>query len=125
MKNDLIMIVDDMDLAIDILKQSLELAGYTNIQTFLHPTQLFDAVHQGHLPHMVITDYEMPEMNGIQLLDRVTVMYPSIHGLIVTGDTALVRAKTDKYPVLEKGENHFGKRLVEHVTRELSLWQPQ
>ncbi|MFP4416405.1 MAG: response regulator [Chitinispirillaceae bacterium] len=124
MKNELIMIVDDMDLAVDILRQNLEFAGFNNIKTFMHPTDVIEAIAGGHLPHVLISDYEMPEMNGIQLLDRVTVMYPSIHGLIVSGDVDKVREKTDKYPILEKGENNFGKRLVELVHRELAHWQP-
>ncbi len=123
MYNNQIMIVDDMDLAVDILKQNLELAGYSNIQTFLHPTQVIDAIKEGNLPHLLITDYEMPEMNGITLLDRITVMYPSIHGLIVSGDALAVRMRTDKYPILEKGGSNFGRRLVEVVSRELSHWQ--
>jgi CheY-like chemotaxis protein len=65
-----IMHVDDQDCILDISKKILEKRKNISVDSYSHPSQIFQAL-QTKMYHVIISDYEMPEMDGITLLQEV------------------------------------------------------
>jgi len=112
-----IVIVDDTDIMLSLTKQYLEFAGHTKIITYNCPTQALHAVVQGLIPSCIITDFRMPGMNGIQLLEAVSMVLPEIPIIIMTGDPDMVLDFAAKYPIIEKGCINFFQKLLHHVNQ--------
>jgi two-component system alkaline phosphatase synthesis response regulator PhoP len=79
MKN--ILIVDDEPHVAIILKQFLERSGY-HVITVLNGEQALSVI-ASDLPDLIITDVQMPKMNGIQLCETIKKEIPHYHNLII------------------------------------------
>ena len=76
-----ILIADDEPHVSMILKQFLERAGYQVI-TVLNGQQAPTQINQD-MPDILITDIQMPKMNGITLCDIINRDIPELHNLII------------------------------------------
>ena len=79
MKN--ILIVDDEPHISTILKQSLERSDYM-VDIAMNGQQALDKIAQ-EMPDLLITDIQMPKMNGIELCEAISRDYPSLLKLII------------------------------------------
>ena len=75
-------------------KDTLELL--TSIVAMKFPDVTFHAVGNGrtglelfkaHLPDIVITDINMPEMGGVQLVDKIRTIKPAAKIIVLTADS--------------------------------------
>lgn len=69
-------IVDDDPFWTAVLKQLLTDLGYTNILTFPSGTDCLNNLHLN--PGLVFLDYQMGDMDGIELLQKIKAYYPGI-----------------------------------------------
>ena len=116
-----IAVIDDMESSLQLTEYNLAAAGYHSVVTFKDPKAVLEHIRQGHIPRLIITDFQMPEMNGLELLDTATRLCPSIQGLIVTGCPELVGNTGDRFPVLGKGDKDFFRNLVDQVSHLLPV----
>jgi len=65
-----IFIVDDNSTNIKILSQVVSKEGFTNINKYTDPRQALDEFSE-YSPHLVLLDMQMPDINGIQFLQRI------------------------------------------------------
>ncbi|MCK6609762.1 MAG: response regulator [Bacteroidia bacterium] len=65
-----ILIVDDNHSNIEILKELLELKGYSNIRTTTKPLEAEGIIDQFN-PNLLILDLMMPELSGYELMERL------------------------------------------------------
>lgn len=65
-----ILIVDDNHSNIEILKELLELKGYSNIKTTTKPLEA-EALIVDYMPNLLILDLMMPELSGYELMERL------------------------------------------------------
>lgn len=79
-----IVLVDDEDMVLTSLRSILSLETDYNIQTFLSPKEALGFI-SGNDVDLVISDYLMPEMDGISFLARVRELKPEIPRIILTG----------------------------------------
>ncbi len=77
-----ILLVDDDDRLRRILSLRLESAGYTVVEASSGADAL-SRLEQVH-PQLVLTDLRMPEMNGMQLLERLQIMRPGLPVIMLT-----------------------------------------
>jgi CheY-like chemotaxis protein len=92
------------------LSEFLHNAGYTNLVTFENPIDAIDAMEDFHDFAFVISDYSMPDINGFELLGRLTANNPALYGIVITADPGSVPQQR-VYPVLEKGPGLFTELL--------------
>jgi DNA-binding NtrC family response regulator len=79
-----IVLVDDEEMVLTSLRSILTLETDYDIQTFLSPRDALDFVGNNDVD-LVISDYLMPEMDGISFLAQVREIKPEIPRIILTG----------------------------------------
>ena len=81
-----ILVVDDQDVVRDVIRLSLEGAGYTVLDA-ASPTAALDVVRGGGRIDLLVTDVVMPEMDAFELADRITCEVPDVRVLYTSGYT--------------------------------------
>ncbi len=111
MHNDIVMVVDDRSAVLTVVHMYLEMLGYTDISMYTDPRDALGVIEAGARPTIIISDYEMPHMNGRRFLERAKAILGNFMGIIMTGSTSIVG--DIGFPVLEKNESEFSQRLSE------------
>lgn len=78
------MIVDDEDMVITSLRAYLRLETDYNVEGFTDPEDAVKRLEANQV-EVVVTDYLMPKMNGIQLLAHAKQLQPEATRILLTG----------------------------------------
>ncbi|OJV35492.1 MAG: hypothetical protein BGO29_05260 [Bacteroidales bacterium 36-12] len=70
LKNAKILVVDDLQSNIDVLKGLLEIEGYTNIECLLDSRKVSDFV-KTYDPDLILLDLMMPHMSGYEVMEKL------------------------------------------------------
>ena len=84
MKDGMIVVVDDEKIVTSAFKALLTVEGYTNAHFFNNPVEALKFLKTNQ-PDLVISDFLMPEMNGLEFLIKVKELYPEVSKIILTG----------------------------------------
>lgn len=86
-----ILIVDDQRVLLETLKRGLRTRGYRVVEA-ISGKQALSHLEENETIDIVLTDYFMPEMNGIELLQKIRQINKIIPVIIMTayGDKDLV-----------------------------------
>ena len=106
-----ILIVDDEDLVLDGFKTALELDGQ-NVWTAHDAKGALKLAEEASFD-VVVLDFIMPGMDGLELLARIRKHQPLVRSIIISG-------KIDS----EKSEGDLTKTLGEQVEADLYLHKP-
>jgi len=79
-----LVLVDDEQLVLSSLKSFLSLETDYKINTFLSAIEALDFIEKNDID-LVLSDYLMPEMDGITFLSKVREYRPEIPRIILTG----------------------------------------
>jgi DNA-binding NtrC family response regulator len=79
-----ILIVDDEQMVLTSLESFLSLETDYQVQTFLSPLEALEYAKENDI-HLVISDYLMPDMDGISFLGQVRDLKPDVTRIILTG----------------------------------------
>lgn len=79
-----VVIVDDEEMVLTSLNAYLTLETDYRLESFTDPKQALKYLH-GHLVDVVISDYLMPKMNGIELLGESRQAQPEASRVLLTG----------------------------------------
>lgn len=79
-----LVLVDDEQLVLSSLKSFLSLETDYKINTFLSAIEALDFIENNDID-LVLSDYLMPEMDGITFLSKVRKFKPEIPRIILTG----------------------------------------
>jgi DNA-binding NtrC family response regulator len=110
-----IVIVDDMPEMRCVVEDTLKFAGYTNFVSYENPLIALEEIKRNTRPAIVITDFNMPGLNGLELLAEIENHHPEIEAVIITGDPLQLADQT-RYRVIGKGPGFTEKLLA--FTRE-------
>ena len=81
-----VLVVDDQDVVRDVIRLTLEGAGYTVLDA-ASPNAAIDLV-RGEVPiDLLVTDVVMPEMDAFELADRIACEVPGVRVLYTSGYT--------------------------------------
>jgi CheY-like chemotaxis protein len=109
---DSIVLVDDFSVTLDFIQFHLETAGFNDIQKFECPFGALRYLKRGVKPSLIVTDYQMPGMNGIEFLREVDFYCGTIPSLIATCDHLSIESISKSYTVLDKGSTDFIPQLL-------------
>ena len=81
----LIFLVDDQPMLLDLAEISLQAGDYA-LKKFLDPEQALDAFLKSRTkPDLLITDYALGKMNGLELIERCKAAKPDLKTILVSG----------------------------------------
>jgi len=118
-----ILLVDDNSMGLAARRSVLEELGH-HVQTSGTATDALDLCgKQGF--DVVVTDYKMPKMNGVEFIGRLRKLYPATSVILISGFTdtlGLDEATTGADIVLQKSNNEV-PQLIRAVNRLLRKQQ--
>ena len=79
-----LVIVDDEEMVLASLQSFLELETEYNIQSFTSPTEALAYAESGQVD-VVVSDFLMPQLNGIEMLGRFASIHPHAPRILLTG----------------------------------------
>ncbi|MFQ5771800.1 MAG: PP2C family protein-serine/threonine phosphatase, partial [bacterium] len=79
-----VMIVDDEEMVTNSLASFLQLETDYRVLTFQSPLEALQTLHQKRVD-LVISDFLMPDMDGLRFLSEVKKMYPDVTRILLTG----------------------------------------
>jgi DNA-binding NtrC family response regulator len=83
-ENETVVLVDDEEMVLTSLSSFLMLETDYNVHTFLSPGEALTFI-EGNEVDLVLSDYLMPEMDGITFLAKVRDLKPEVPRIILTG----------------------------------------
>lgn len=84
-KKQLIFLVDDESLLLDLAELALQPEGYV-VRKFSDPQSALQAFAKAKpKPVLLITDYAMGKMNGLELIERCKALDPTLRTILVSG----------------------------------------
>ena len=97
-KNQLIFVVEDNQVYNKLITQYLSKQGYTNIKPFFNGEECVKAVEKGEVPEVIIEDYFLENMNGLDVLKKVKKLSPETEFVFLTNNESMeVAVNTIKY----------------------------
>jgi len=115
-----IIVVDDIPALTTMIEAILEHSGLTNYCSFNDPIEALEYVKNNEEISLIITDFQMPEMNGIELLKKAKEIKKQIHGIIFSSDPEQVKSSSQDYEVIEKGNNAI-ERLLASINKVFKI----
>ena len=82
--NNKIIVVDDDNIVLSALKMLLDLHGYENAVYFDDPKKALESIEK-EAPDLILSDFMMPQMNGIEFLGHAKKLCPDISMILLTG----------------------------------------
>jgi len=84
-KPPLIYLVDDQPMLLDLAEVSLQAGGY-QLRKFLDPELALKSFLKARTkPALLITDYAMGKMNGLELLEKCKAVKPGLKSILISG----------------------------------------
>jgi two-component system, NtrC family, response regulator HydG len=114
-----ILLVDDNSLGLAARRSVLEELGH-KVQTSGTPVDALELCGKQRFD-VVVTDYKMPKMDGVEFIGRLRKLHPSSAVILISGFTdtlGLTEANTGADIVIQKS-NHEVTHLVRSVNRLL------
>jgi DNA-binding response OmpR family regulator len=113
-----LLVVDDEPLVRDLLTQVLRVEGY-NVLPAEGAAEALRLAREATAIHLLITDYSMPEVDGLELARRFRAEHPEAPVLMVSGSLPLIRQRTDHLDHFEILEKPFKFKELLHKVRTL------
>lgn len=79
-----IVVVDDERIVTSAFKTLLKVEGFSDTHFFNSPKDALNYLKDNQ-PDLVISDFLMPEMNGLEFLSEVKKLYPEVSKILLTG----------------------------------------
>ena len=80
-----ILLVDDKRDVLQPLAEGLRASGEFEVLTAENGRKALEIFRGGHKIDLLVTDIEMPEMNGFDLLDHIKKDFPETPAIVLTG----------------------------------------
>ncbi len=115
-----IMLLDNNQETLETTKTYLENLSNIKILPFIDPIQALRRIHLFELPNLIITEVDLPKMNGIKFLGEVLCIHPSVNAVIYTSAPESIPPNIF-YPVILKGPE--GRRDLIQIIKSIIKFQ--
>jgi DNA-binding NtrC family response regulator len=119
--NLLIFIVDDDLFCRELYQKHLRNIGFENILVFENGQSCLDSLYLQ--PDVMFIDYNMTPYNGLELMEKVRVLNPDVHVLLISGQKdiriALEALRGGAFDYIIKGERDL--EMISNVTNRLMV----
>lgn len=97
-KNNLIYVVEDNKVYNKLITEYLSKQNFTNVKPFFSGEECVNSIEKGEKPDIIIQDYFLEKMNGIDVLLKVKKISPSSEFIFLTGNESMeVAVNTIKF----------------------------
>ena len=79
-----IVVVDDEKIVTSAFKALFKVEGYSDIHLFNSPEDALSFLKE-NIPDLIISDFIMPKMNGLEFLTEAKKLYPEVSMILLTG----------------------------------------
>ena len=79
-----IVVVDDEKMVTSAFKTLFKVEGFSDIHLFNNPREAVEFL-KTNAPDLIISDFIMPEMNGLEFLTEAKKLYPEVSMILLTG----------------------------------------
>lgn len=112
-----ILLAEDDDVMRDYLARALQRSGY-DVYPVDRGTAALEEIERGEPYDLLLTDIVMPEMDGIELAQKVSVIAPDMRVMFITGFSAVTLRAGEAMPQAKVLSKPFHLRdLVLEVDR--------
>jgi CheY-like chemotaxis protein len=101
---------DNFDVAI-MMRELFYSVGYSYVAVFESPKEALTKIDSSY--KAVISDYNMPGIDGVNFLDNLCKKEPSIQCAILTGNPDAVLERTRNYLVFTKGHSTTISKILD------------
>lgn len=93
-----ILLVDDEQSVLNALQRFFRRSGYSDVTTCTSGREALELIEKSGPFQLVISDYRMPEMNGVEFLSAVRARWPDTVRMVLSGfaDTSAIIAATNE-----------------------------
>lgn len=97
-ENPRILLVDDEPSVLNALQRFFRRAGYSGVITCTSGREGLELLERSGPVELVVSDYRMPEMNGVEFLSAVRARWPDTVRMVLSGyaDTSAIIAATNE-----------------------------
>ena len=95
-----VLVVDDDPMVRDVEVQALRLQGYTVMEA-QGAVEALQMARKAAAIHLLITDFSMPEIDGLELSRQFRLVHPKTPVLMVSGSFPLVQNRADDFDRFE------------------------
>jgi DNA-binding NtrC family response regulator len=114
-----VVLVDDDKVYADLMIEMIEMSLDCKVHAFTRPLEALKAIQQVD-PSVVVTDYNMPQLNGLEFIRKASPLIPHANFVLITGhDLTAYKDEMDRLGSL-KGflAKPFGSRkLADEIRR--------
>lgn len=105
-----VMVLDDEHLIADYVSRVVLELGTTEVRVYTHPEEVLRGVAE-RMPDLLITDYQMPDLNGVQLIERFRRDHPNpqIPIIMITADSQ----RSTRNAALAAGASEFVNKPID------------
>jgi signal transduction histidine kinase/CheY-like chemotaxis protein len=114
-----ILLVDDEELVRIGTSEMLSDLGYEVAQA-ASGGEAMRMLRAGEVPELLVTDYLMPGMNGVELIESATAIAPGIKAMLITGYSTIAEGPGSAIPRLGKPfrQAELAEMVADLLTRE-------
>jgi DNA-binding NtrC family response regulator len=125
-KKYLIYVVEDNKMYNQLIMGHLSKSGYTSLKSFTSGKECIDAVQNKEIPNIVIQDYFMDEMNGLEVLQNVKKIIPNAEFIFLTAnediEVAVSTMKSGAYDYVIK-DNVALDKVVNKIQKIIKVFE--
>ena len=123
----LIYVVEDDKLYNHLITEYLKKKNYTNVKSFFSGDECIQSILNKEIPDIIIQDYFMDDMNGLQVLQKVKKICPTSEFIFLTAnesiEVAISTMKTGAYDYIIKDSVALDKVVnkIQKIVKILEL----
>ena len=125
-KKYLIFVVEDNEMYNQLIAGHLKKNGFSNVKSFTSGKKCIEALQNNEIPNIIIQDYFMNEMNGLEVLQNVKKIVPEAEFIFLTAnediDVAVTTIKSGAYDYVIKDDVALDK-VVHKIQKIIKVFE--